>query len=404
MDLEFIRNSAEEYFNYMVEARRHIHANPELSEMERGTQKYVRETLNKEGVYNIPMADTGVMAVVKGALPGNVVGLRADMDALPVMEPGGSDYASTVPGVMHACGHDAHTAIQLGAARFFNTNRDKLPGTVKFFFQPAEETVGGAKRMMDEGCMDNPAVGYVLGLHVAGDLDYDQAEIRHGTLNASTNSIRITVKGKSGHAAYPDRCVDPIVISAQMISALQSIVSRNISPLDSAVFTIGKIYGGTKSNIIAGEVVMEGTIRASNSGVRRVMIERIEAVSRGVAGSMGGACEIEYLDGGYPPVINDTFTIDTVKDAALEYLGTDKVIIGDRMSMGGEDFSFFSEKAKTAFYNIGCRVAGKAPYLAHTPEFEVDERCLKTGFAIQILSALKLLSIHPQSAGKEHIT
>ena len=391
MDLELIRNKADGYFDYMVEVRRHLHRNPELSAKEYATQGYVRELLDGDGIFNQSIADTGVLAIIEGGLPGKVVGLRADMDALPITESTGGGCVSSAPGIMHACGHDAHTAIQIGVARFFQENRRHMPGTIKLFFQPAEETVGGVKRMMDEGCMENPSVDFVIGLHVSTAISYDRVEIKYGTINASTNSLRITVKGKPGHAAYPDRCVDPVVISAQLITTLQSIVSRNVSPLDSAVLTFGKINGGTKGNIIADAVTLEGTVRTSNSDVKRVVFKKIEDITRGVVNSMGGTCGIDYLDGGYPPVINDTFTINTIKAAAAEYLGAEKIVLGDRMSMGGEDFSFFSEKAKTAFYNIGCKVEGREPYLQHTPEFELDERCLKTGFAVQVLSTLKLL-------------
>ena len=391
MDLEFIKSQAGEYFDSMVSARRHLHKNPELSEMEWGAQEYIQRLLSIEGINNVGIADTGVLAVIEGNPEGKTVGLRADMDALPIDEANDLEYSSDIYGVMHACGHDAHTAIQLGVAKFFNDNKDKLPGTVKFFFQPAEETVGGAKRMIEQGCMDNPSVDYVLGLHVMPDLRYNQVEIKYGTINASTNSIRITVKGKSGHAAFPDRCVDPIVISAQLITALQTIVSRNVSPLDSAVLTFGTINGGVKSNIIAGEVVLEGTVRASNNEVRNILFEKIESITSGVVSSMGGAFDIDYFCDGYPPVINDTFTLDIVKDAACEYLGEERVVYKKAMSMGGEDFSFYSEKAKTAFYHVGCKVEGKEPYLLHTAEFELDERCLITGFVVQVLSALKLM-------------
>ena len=285
--------------------RRHLHAHPELSMQEYETQAFIRTFLEAQGIPCRVIADTGLVAVIEGRPGGRCVALRADIDALPVLEKNDVPYRSQNDGVMHACGHDLHTAINMGCAKLLNSLRDSFTGTVKLFFQPAEEKEGGARRMVQQGAFENPAVDAVIGLHVQPYLNYNQIEVRHGTLNASTNEVVLTVTGKKGHGAYPDKCIDAIAIAAQVLTALQTVVSRSVSPLDSAVFTAGTIHGGTASNIITDEVVITGTLRTPTPEVKALVFERVTAIATGVAGAMGGGCVVEIKEG-YNPLVNDS--------------------------------------------------------------------------------------------------
>ncbi len=392
MKLNEINRQADLMFPLLTELRRHLHINPELGQQEFMTQKFIMEFLQNEGIPCEKIADTGVIAWVKGNAPGRVVAARADIDALPILEDDGAAYCSVNKGVMHACGHDAHTAINMGLAKFFNDNKESFHGTVKFFYQPAEETVGGARRMIEAGCMENPKVDYVIGLHVMPYIYYNQVEVKHGPLNASTNTVRLTVRGKSGHGAYPDICVDAIMIAAQIIVSLQSVVSRNISPLDCAVLTFGKINGGKAGNVIADEVELVGTLRSSGPHVEKIMLEKVRTIATGIAAAMGGECIMKLGGDGYLPLVNDDEIIDLITENAVEYLGAENVNFKPVMSMGGEDFSFFNANTRGAFYSLGCRVQGREPYGLHTKQFDIDERCLKTGLVLQAMNIYKLLA------------
>ncbi len=392
MKLENIVEQVDHMFDTLVATRRHIHQHPELSQHEYETQKYIMAFLEKEGIPYKAMADTGVMAWVEGTGEGRVVGVRGDIDALPVVEDNAAPYCSVNQGVMHACGHDAHTTITLGCAKFFAANRDSFKGMVKFFFQPAEETVGGAKRMIAEGCMENPKVDAVIGLHVAPEIDYNQVLLKYGTLNASTNEIKLTVKGKTGHGAYPDHGIDAVMIAAHIIVAMQTVVSRNISPLDSTVISFGKITGGTKANIIADEVQLLGTIRANGPAVRAKMLERARAIATGVAQTLGGECIVEIDEEGYPSLVNNSAIIDMMAVNAKAYLGEENVDLNPMMSMGAEDFSFFNENTDGAYFTLGCRVQEKEPYILHAKNFDIDDRCLKTGVVLQVQNVYTLLN------------
>ncbi len=392
MDRSFVEQQVKGLFDEILAARRFLHAHPELGDNEFVTQKFIMDFLAECGVKHFKCADTGVVGIVEGERSGKVVAMRADIDALPITEKSDAAYCSQNPGVMHACGHDVHTAINLGCAKFFANNRDKFGGAVKFFFQPAEEGRGGAMRMVEQGCMKSPDVDYVIGLHMMPYMNYNQVEIKSGTLNASTDSVRITVTGKKGHGAYPDRCVDAVIITAQILVALQTLVSRSVSPLDSAVFTAGSIHGGEASNIVADEVVVMGTVRSSSPKVKSIMFGKMKDIATAIARSMGGDCTIEPSKDGYLPLINDDGVLDVIRRQATEYLGEKNVLVKEFMSMGGEDFSFFNEHTPGAFYHLGCRVQSREEYFLHTAEFDVDERCLVTGMVVEIMSALELLA------------
>jgi len=391
MDLNYVKQQSEAIFSDMVAARRHLHANPELGGMEYETQKYIMDFLGREGIQCQKCADTGVLAVVDSGRPGKVVALRGDIDALPLPEEKSCGYRSRNSGIMHACGHDAHTAINLGCVKFFNDNRQKFNGTMKFFFQPSEETDGGAERMMRDGCLENPTVDCVLGLHVYPFLEYNQVEVKRGAICASVDAAHITIRGKGGHGAYPAECVDAIAIAAQAVSAAQTLVSREISPLDNAVFTVGAIHGGTVPNIIAREVKLAATLRSSGPEVRAKIHRRVREIFTGIAETMGGSAEVNIVDG-YPAVVNHDEVIKIVEDEAAKYLGAENIFHKKNISMGGEDFSFFIQDTPGAFYNVGCKSPGAPDYALHINTFDIDERCLKTGFVTQIMSALRILN------------
>lgn len=388
-----IKKRVEDIFEEFVDIRRDLHMNPELSGREIRTSQKICEYLEKWGIeYRSGIADTGVVAIIRGKKDGKTVAARADIDALPITEDNDKSYKSQNLGVMHACGHDAHTTIQLGAARILKEMEEELTGNVKLFFQPAEEAIGGAKRMVEQGCMKNPDVDYVIGLHVMPYLDAGYVELKYGKLNASSGEVYITIKGKSGHGAYPDLAVDAIVIAGSVINALQSLVSRNISPLNSVVLTLGKINGGTKSNIIADEVVISGTLRTLDPETRRFAQERIRYIVENTAKAYGGEGTVKFSEG-YEALINDDEVVDVIKETALRVLGKEKVQFKEFPSLGAEDFSYFINGAKGAFYHLGCgnkKMGITAPL--HSKDFDMDENCIKTGVHMQVENLLALLN------------
>lgn len=383
-----------EIFHELVEIRRDFHMYPELSEQEYRTSNKICEYLSAWGIDHIKgVAKTGVVAIIRGKKKGITVGARADIDALPVKEVNDLPYKSLNEGVMHACGHDVHTAVHLGVAKILKEMEDELEGNVKIFFQPAEETVGGAKPMIKEGHLNNPKLDYILSLHVMPQLDAGHIQLKYGKLNASSNEFSIRVIGKSSHAAYPEEAIDPIVVSAHIVLGLQSIVSRNISPLNSAVVTIGQIHGGVKNNIIPGEVTISGTLRTLDEETRKFAINRIREVAENTAKAYGAKALVD-IEEGYPVLINDDEVVDILKEIGEETLGKDKVSFKEFPSLGADDFSFFLEKVRGAYYFLGCGNKDKgwtAPI--HNEKFMVDEECLKVGVLLQTKGILRLLGM-----------
>ena len=390
-----IQKRVEEIYSELVDMRRDFHKNPELSENEFRTQKKIQEYLSAWNIENYICAETGVVGIIKGKYEGKTIGIRADIDALPITEKNSSAYCSINPGVMHACGHDAHTTILLGVGKIMKEMADSdksIAGNVKLFFQPAEETIGGGKRMVQEGCMLNPNVDYVLGLHVMPYIDAGKVELKYGKLNASTDTIKITLKGKQAHGAYPDKGIDAIAMAGNVITSLQTIVSRNISPLNSVVISLGKISGGVKDNVIADEVKITGTLRALDDQTRIFVKDRIKSVVTNTAFAFGGEGDVEFKDG-YQALINNDEVVDVIKENAEKVLGIENIVFKEFPSLGAEDFSYFSDVAKGAFFHLGCGNTSKGITSAiHTEEFDIEEECLKIGVRLQVNNVLALLN------------
>ena len=373
--------------DWIISLRRRLHRIPEDGFKEFKSQQIIMDTLDEIGIPYTTERTWG-LGLIEGGHPGETVALRADMDALPLTEPEGCPFRSEHDGMMHACGHDAHVAMALGAAKVLHGLRDQLQGNVKLLFQPAEETVGGAEPMVQAGAMENPYVDRVYGIHVMPHLPVGKVETRPGTLNASTDTVKITVRGKAGHGAYPDLGTDAIVCAAQVITALQTVVSRNVSPLQSAVLTIGMIEGGTAQNIICDEVRMRGTLRTANGELRAMMKQRIATIAQNVALGMGCEAEVDIIPG-YAALVNNDDEAARVKRVAARLFGAENVVDKPAPSMGGEDFSFFSDCAPGAFFHVGC-VSPEwmpAPPL-HSKDFRIDEDCLTVGTLMHVALVL----------------
>lgn len=390
-----IQKRIDEIYQEIVHIRRDFHKNPELSENEFRTQKKIQEYLNQWNIENYVCADTGVVGIIRGKHEGKTVGLRGDIDALPINEKNNHSYCSINPGVMHACGHDAHTAILLGVGKIMKEMADSeesIEGNVKLFFQPAEETIGGGKRMVQEGCMLNPNVDYMLGLHVMPYIDAGKVELKYGKLNASTDTIKITLKGRQAHGAYPDKGIDAIAMAGNVITSLQTIVSRNISPLNSVVISLGKISGGIKDNVIADEVNISGTLRALDDDTRYFTKNRITDIVKNTAIAFGGEGEVDFRDG-YQALINNDEVVDVINENAKKILGEENIVFKEFPSLGAEDFSYFSDVAKGGFFHLGCGNNSKGiTSPIHTDCFDIDEECLKVGVLLQVNNILSLLN------------
>ena len=387
-----IRKRVNEIFNELVDIRREFHMYPELSENEHGTMNRICNYLDRWGIeYQKNTADTGVVAIIRGRKGGRTVAARADIDALPVIELNDLPFKSRNKGIMHACGHDIHTTIHLGVARLFKEMENEFQGNVKIFFQPAEETIGGAKRMIEEGCLENPDVDYILSLHVMPSLNVGEIEIKYGKLNAATNEFTIKITGKSSHAAYPEQSVDSIVVAGHVIVALQTLVSRNISPLDSVVLTLGKIDGGTTNNVISGEVTISGTLRTLDEDTRSYAKQRVKEIVENTAKAYGASATVEFEEG-YPALINNDEVVDELKESAESILGREKVRLKEYPSMGADDFSFFCQNTKSAYYNLGCGNKDRGwIWPLHSGKFIADEESIRVGVILQMVTLLKLL-------------
>lgn len=393
---EQVWQQAQEILPWLIEVRRDFHQYPEIGLEEFRTQEQVMRYLDEMGIPYTKSAGTGIVGLIQGGRPGATVALRGDMDALPILEAEDREYRSKIPGKMHACSHDAHMTCLLGAARILNTYKAELAGNVKLFFQPAEETVGGALPMIKEGVLENPKVDAVFGLHVSSDIPAGHIGVKYGQMNASSDDLSIIVRGENGHGAYPHSGRDAIVIAAHVITALQTIVSRNVDPRRAAVITIGMISGGTANNILVQEVKLTGTIRTLEPSVREQVKERIQEVAALTARALGGEAEVTYEEG-YTSLINNDALVDLVKRNGEELLGEQHVRVNELPNMGVEDFAYFAESVPGAFFHLGVRNEETGcVYPVHHPNFDLDERSLAVGAAMQALNTLVCLKENEQ--------
>ena len=375
----------------LVRLRRSIHRRPEKGFEEFETAALVEKTLAALQVPSERVAGTGVVGLLEGKRRDPAVGLRADMDALELEEKTGAPYASLVPGLMHACGHDAHTAMLLGAAMLLSRRKSELEGSVVFLFQPAEETTGGARPMIEEGVLENPRVEAVFGLHVGIGIPCGRIAVSAGTVHAASDMFDITVSGKGCHGAYPHEGIDALAAAGQVVCALQAVVSRGIDPLEPAVVSIGTIRGGSARNVVAESVRMEGILRTLSPEARRLARERIETVASRAAEALGARAEVRFQEG-YPCLENDPSMAALVRETGCLLLGEENVLEVPRPSMGVENFSFFARERKAAFFTLGAGNPAKGiVHPAHSSRFDLDEDSLPIGAAMLAGVALNFL-------------
>lgn len=381
---------AREIGQWLTEIRREIHRSPGLDFDLEQTASTVERELNSMGIPHGRFAGTGVGGWIEGSTPGPSVVIRADMDGLPIQEETGLSFSSVFPGRMHACGHDGHTACLLGAARLLASNRD-FPGKVILAFQPAEETSGGAKPMIDDGLLRGENVLAALALHVNPSFPTGTVGINPGKAMAASDMFDLVIRGEGCHGAEPHRGLDALAIACQTVVALQQIVSRRTDPVESAVLTVGTIHGGRGRNVVASEVRMEGIIRTVDRDLRVRLKEEVRSIAEGIPKSMGGRGEITYAQS-YPSLINDPRVSKIVASCAVDMLGDKGVIPVDRPSMGVDDFAYFAELFPSCYFTLGIedKSKGRAAPL-HSPYFDLDEGALPIGAAILASSAVRLL-------------
>jgi len=380
---EKIRSLAKQYAPEFIEVRHHLHANPELSYQEFETSKFVQQKLAEFGIDFEIKATTGVVGLIKGKNPGGrVIALRADLDALPIREENHIEYRSKKEGVMHACGHDVHTTCLLGAAKILNILKGEWEGTIKLIFQPGEEkNPGGASLLIKEDVLENPKPRAIVGLHVNPQLETGKLSFRSGQVMASADELYFTIKGKGGHAASPQQCIDPILIASHLIISLQQVISRNRNPFDPSVLSITAINGGTTTNVIPNEVKLMGTFRAMNEKWRMKAHELIEKNARELVHSMGGEIDI-HIDKGYPVVFNNESLNEKARSLAGEFVGAENVEETE-MRMGAEDFGYYSQIIPGCFYRLG--TGNKQQGITagvHTPHFNIDENAIEIGIGM----------------------
>jgi amidohydrolase len=374
----------------VINIRRDLHRIPETAYTEKKTSAYVAAYLNNLGLeVQTGIAQYGVIGLMKTDRPGPTLMIRADMDALPLKEDTGLPFASEHEGVMHACGHDAHMAMVLGAATVLNKIKNELKGNIKFLFQPAEEGPGGAKPMIEAGVMENPKVDYSIGCHVWPDIPEGTIGVRPGPFMAAMDRFDIKIKGRGGHGAMPHVCVDALEVGTQVVSAFQRIVSRHMDPLDPTVVTVGTFHAGTAFNIIPAEAELSGTTRTFNQDTWNTWESRVEKVVRGVCESMGVDFELKYSQG-YPVTINDESAAEVVRRCAEKVVGEDRVVMPQK-TMGGEDFAFYLQKSKGCFFALGVGREGAVP--VHNQQFDFNEDILSLGMQTHCQVGLELLKL-----------
>lgn len=364
----------------LVAWRRHLHQYPELGFRERLTADFIAQKLTEWGIeHQTQIAETGIVACIPGRQPGPVLGIRADMDALPIQEANQVPYRSCHDGVMHACGHDGHVTIALGTAYYLSQHRDDFAGTVKIIFQPAEEGPGGAKPMIEAGALRNPDVDAIIGLHLWNNLPLGTVGVRDGALMAAVELFDCTIQGRGGHGAIPHQTVDSIVVGAQIVTALQTIVARNVDPLKSGVVTVGEFHAGGANNVIADSAHMTGTVRYFDPQLEGFFGRRLEEVIAGVCQAHGASYKLDYWQL-YPPVVNDRAIADLVRSVAEAVVETPAGVVPECQTMGGEDMSFFLREVPGCYFFLGAANPEKdLAYPHHHPRFDFDETALGMG-------------------------
>ncbi|PLZ06319.1 M20 metallopeptidase family protein [Fischerella thermalis] len=387
VDSSRVRLSIRSLEPQLVEWRRRLHQKPELGFQEKLTAEFVSGKLQEWGIeHQTGIAETGIVAIIQGEKQpeasnpkSKVLAIRADMDALPIVEQNEVPYRSQHDGIMHACGHDGHTAIALGTAYYLQQHRQDFAGTVKMIFQPAEEGPGGAKPMIDAGVLKNPDVDAIIGLHLWNNLPLGTVGVRAGALMAAVETFDCTIFGKGGHGAMPHQTVDSVVVAAQIVNALQTIVARNVNPIDSAVVTVGELHAGTKCNVIADTAKMSGTVRYFNPSFRGFFAQRIEQIIAGICQIFGANYDFQYSEL-YPATINDAGMAELVRSVAEEVVETPMGIVPECQTMGGEDMSYFLQEVPGCYFFLGSANPEKnLAYPHHHPRFDFDETALAMG-------------------------
>ena len=391
------KNEAISIKNELINIRRTLHQHPELGMEEYETSKFIKNFLKNEGIEYKEVAKTGICGIIRGTKEDNIkdnktIALRGDIDGLPIIDKKSCKYSSKVEGRMHACGHDGHTTILLGAAKILNNYKHLFSGNVKLLFEPAEETIGGARFMIEEGVLENPRVDCVCGLHVEENLECGTIMLKDGVVNAASNPFTIKIKGAGGHGAYPHTTVDPVVIASHIVLALQTIVSREINTANPAVITVGSIHGGTAQNIIPEEVVISGVIRTMNKEDRAFAKERLREIVEGICKSSRASADID-IEESYPNLYNDTNMVEIFKVGAEKILGKENVLLQKYPKMGVESFAYFANERPAVFYFLGSGNKEKnIIYPAHSSLFDIDENCLPLGVAMQCQMAYEYLT------------
>jgi len=392
MLLDEIKAKTKELEPDLIEVRHDLHSHPELGFQETRTATLVADRLEEAGLcVQREVAKTGVVAMLEG-VGDKCFAMRGDMDALPIQEEADVPYKSQVPGVMHACGHDVHTTVVLGAALVLQQLKDQIPGQVKFIFQPAEETVGGAAPMIEAGVLENPTPDGACTIHTDGSYAWDTIGLRYGENLAAADVVTIEVNGHGVHGAMPHEGRDPIVASAAVILALQQLVSRRVDPTDPAVVSLGLIEGGTAFNIIPPKVTIKGTVRALNESVRKQIEVLLSDVAEKTAAAYGCEAKVEYIHG-CPPLISDNDLTALAEDAVKKALGDEHVALREKPIMGGEDFSYFAERVPATQIILGIKSSADDPKVSfHDPRFVADDRCVATGVVAMCATAVEFLT------------
>ncbi|MGL5823124.1 MAG: M20 metallopeptidase family protein [Sarcina sp.] len=380
----------------LLRIRRYLHLNPELGMKEVCTAEYIKSILDDMGIYYYTSFNTGIVGIIKGSYTTKntekVIALRADMDALPIEEENNLSYKSQHKGIMHACGHDMHMAILLGAAKIINKYKDNFTGTVKLIFEPAEETIGGAKFMINEGVLKNPDVDIIVGLHVEETLECGKVSIKSGAINSASNPFKIKIIGIGGHGAYPHKTQDIIYISSILINLLQGIISREVDATDPAIITVGKIHAGSAGNIIPKELILEGIIRTASKESRIYIIKKITKICEYLATLYEVKINLN-LEDGYPVLINSNDATEQIINSANKLLKSENVIYKKNINLGVESFAYFSEQIKSVFYFLGAKPKDQdIVYPAHSSKFMLNEECLVIGSAMQAKIAIDYLT------------